>query len=76
MCSCMYLQDLHSQAAWSSVYNNERSHPFFSLHLEIACSVLKHPNGKKEKMEKRGMDRWRVRDAAECIHQTLMKQDI
>lgn len=39
---------------------------------------VKAPQGEKERggMVERGMDGWKVRDAAECIHQTIMKQDI
>lgn len=44
------LEDLHSQAVWPCVYNNERSHPFLSQHLEIGCSVLKHPNSKRRRV--------------------------
>lgn len=41
-------------------------------------SVLKHTRGKRGVggVEDRAMDRWRVRDQAECIQQIVMKQDM
>lgn len=44
MCSRVYVHNLYSWAARPSVYNNERSHPFFSQHFEVACALLEQLN--------------------------------